>query len=265
MIFQSRPQRLLVQRWRGRYEPPQRRDSSAQGCEGCAAHRPFEILCSVAAPSNLLLSACLSHTFEISEGSGRLHHNAFCSNALNAGLYNIPLPPPQVEGVDSVFQEVLNKTMHIQNGNTTLRLQKIEEGVAGFVQLNLCQLISPSQDSLTYLTQYSRNRLLQYRPPKPSIDPVELQLPTLTTTQFQGSAFKAKAIARTGRRTRVRHSNGQYSHFKPRPSKRHSRIGELGREFISRTPPPRGVPGAPFGAYKECSPHKEAPVVSRGP
>ena len=233
-------------------------------CEGCAAHRPFEILCSVAAPSNLLLSACLSHTFEISEGSGRLHHNAFCSNALNAGLYNIPLPPPQVEGVDSVFQDILNKIMHIQNGNTTLRLQKTEEGVAGFVQLNLCQLISPSPDSLTYLPQYSRNKLLQYRPTKISIDPEALHLPTLTTTQFQGSAFKAEAIARTGRRIRVRHSNGQHSHFKARPSKRQFRIRELGREFTCRTPPPRGAPGAPFGAYKECPPQKEAPVVSRG-
>ena len=220
MIFQSRPKRLLVQRWNGRYDTPQCRASRGLCCEGCAAHRPFEILCSVAAPSNLLLSACLSHTFEISEGSGRLHHNAFCSNALNAGLYNIPLPPPQVEGVDSVFQDILKKIMHIQNGNTTLRLQKTEEGVAGFVQLNLCQLISPSPDSLTYLPQYSRNKLLQYRPTKISIDPDELHLPTLTTTQFQGSAFKAKAIARTGRRIRVRHSNGQHSHFNARPSKR---------------------------------------------
>ena len=238
LIFQTRPKRLLVQWWMDRHEQPQCKASRALCCEGCVAHRPFEILCSVAAPSNLLLSACLSHTFEFSEVSGRLHHNAFCSNALNAGLYNTPLPPPQVEGVDSVFQEVLNKVMNIQNGNTTLRLQEIEEGIAGFVQLNLCQLIQSNQDLITSFPQCSRTYLLQYRPPKQTSAFEGFQLPIPTTTQFQGSAHKAKAIARTGKRTSVKRSDGNYSHYKKRPSKRQSRIRELGKEFISRTPPP---------------------------
>ena len=146
----------------GRIQGPHCSASRALWGEGCTAHRPFEILCSVAAPSNLLLSASLSHTFEFYEVSGSLRHSAFCSIALNAGLYNMPLPPPpQVEGVDSVIQDGLNKIMHIQNGNTTLRLQELAGGIAGFIQLNLCQLIHVSTDLQTQAQQYSRSCLLQ--------------------------------------------------------------------------------------------------------
>ena len=213
----------------------------------------------------LQLHQCINHTFEFSEASGCLHHNAFCRTALKAGLYNKPLPhPPQVEGFDVVCQSCLNKLMHIQNGNTTLRLQEIDDGIAGFIQINLCQLISVGTSFSNPTPQYSRSCLLQHRPPKSQSDLGNFNPPKLITTQISGSAHKARAIARTGRRIRVNHGDGNYSHYKPRPSKRIRLIKELGNEFTSRPPPPRGTPGAPLEAYKECPHRKEAPVVSRG-
>ena len=115
----------------------------------------------------------------------------------------MPLPlSPDVEGFALVTQACLNKIMHIQNGNTTLRLNRYDGNIAAFVQINRCQAIPLQSRSDNSQIQYSEEFLLNCRQSTP-VEDLNFQPPTLTTTQFLGTAKHAKAISRTGRRARV--------------------------------------------------------------
>ena len=153
--------------------------------------------------------------------------------------------------------------MHSLYGNTVLELSTNNQDLVGTVMLSLAALIPPPKQPQPHLC-IDKHTLLKLRPSKdrePS--PAPPQTTPLPFTQPRPSCSK-----RSGRRVRFKDPQGNYISYRSRKARApgphlNSRI-KNSNLVSSRTPPPRGVPGA-LRANEECTPAQGgANVVARG-
>ena len=167
-----------------------------------------------------------------------------------------------------------NKLQHSLNGNTTLRLAMCQDQVYPRLELSLHRLIPISPPTIP------RSALLKLRPNPSTVEEV---LPKLVSSRdprlvFKGSAQKAspqrggngqqpdqstppsskQKHRRTGRRIRFIDPQGTIRFRKACTRSRPHRNSIIHKNSLvkGRVPPPRGMPGTPFGASKEYTPPK---------
>ena len=185
----------------------------------------------------------------------------------------------EIGGYALVQQQTHNSVMHALNGNTVLRLTHQGPNLQATIQLELDSLIPKDDTSPT--PQYSRNFLLGRQLTTPPSSPKELSFnpPTLThlsnlqnwsTPPLRAHAHTATQ-SRSGKRVRYKNTEGYFQVYRSTKGSHTTRNVSLNNSGIrnsnlvkSRTPPPRGVPGAIL-ANEECSPTKRgANVGARG-
>ena len=148
--------------------------------------------------------------------------------------------------------------MHALNGNTVLRLNHSSSCLRGHVELQLEELISHTS------CRYSPQEILQHRFASLSLDDPHTQsfrsLPIVQITpQFHLPTPRDKdnAKGRSGRRRRYQDSKECITIISP--------VTVVDPQFVlihiiqlekPRTPPPRGMPGAPLGRTKSV-PHMQ--------
>ena len=174
-----------------------------------------------------------------------------------------------------------NKLQHSLNGNTTLRLAMCQDQVYPKLELSLHHLIPISPPTIP------RSALLKLRPNPSTVEEV---LPKLVSSRdprlvFKGSAQKAspqrggngqqpdqstppsskQKHRRTGRRIRFIDPQGTIRFRKACARSRPHRNSIIHKNSLvkGRVPPPRGMPGAPFGASKEYTPPKRRAQCKR--
>ena len=165
---------------------------------------------------------------------------------------------------DLVRQNMLNKLMHILNGNTRIHLDFCCNQLFGRLELKLSNLIpqpSPSFPQVPIqsgLPTCDRNFLLSRRPYPVSVSDSQNPLPTTTHSfSYDDSAATPK---RKGRRIIILKPDGTI-YFKKNPKARRPqqfhRIKRIQNNIIRnqrRTPPPVGAPGDSNRVHEECSP-----------
>ena len=165
---------------------------------------------------------------------------------------------------DLVRQNLLNKLMHILNGNTRIHLDLCCNQLFGRLELKLSNLIPQPSPSLSQapiqsgLPTYDRNFLLSRRPYPISVS--DSQNPLQTTTHSFSYAASAAPPKRTGRRIKILKPDGTI-YFKKTPKAKRPqqfhRIERIQNNIIrnqSRTPPPVGAPADSIRVHEECSP-----------
>ena len=158
---------------------------------------------------------------------------------------------PVQQGSNKGFEVVLcrnrNKSQHTLNGNT---------------RTTLCL------NTLIPEPSYPRALLLSFRPDhptqaqatKPHLKPPYSLLPTLvdrplTTPQGSLGFHRHHSVSRSGRRIKIRNSDGSFTCYrrtKGRHAHRIQRINRIHNLGKPPTPPPRGVPGTALAVIEEC-------------
>ena len=159
------------------------------------------------------------------------------------------------------LQAIHNKLMHSINGNTTLRLAWEGDNIIASRTIQLVDCIPAEVDSGDYL-KYTIKELLQHRPSQHTLMPSEegSQIKTTPLSRLLPVQIKASS-KRSGRRHKVKQSDGSFTFYKgpkrsyPKGTPEFNRIHRTQSCKHSRTPPPRGTPGAIL-ADEECSPSK---------
>ena len=208
------------------------------------------------------------------------------NSAFKLATISAATPPSHTaqDGWSLVLQRGRNAALHSLNGNTKLLITPLGPHLQAKAQLQLSTLIPPSQSSPQIAQptpQYHRSFLLRLQtqlktpsvtvPFLPSTLVNRSLLPVQSIPQAQGSAHTAPP-SRSGRRIKYQTPKGTFVVYRSKKKKnktrfhtsiQNSRIKNLNLEK-SRTPPPRGVPGAIL-ASEECSPPKGgAKVGARG-
>ena len=104
--------------------------------------------------------------------------NTTCCCSFFSGI--LTTTPAGQHGWLIVMQGTLNKRMHSLNGNTTLRLQHMDDQLTSYVEISLDTLLQPSSQESTC---YSRQMFLEQRP---KVSTRDLIIP-LTATQLEYS------------------------------------------------------------------------------
>ena len=158
---------------------------------------------------------------------------------------------------DKVKQGSLNKLMHILNGNTRVVLSTFGSEVFGRAVLLLDDLIpNHNVEDNPHNTREGRKDCCYSK--KDMLYGFVAQkdphfVPPLTTTRSVCTADTAATPKRTGRRIQITLPTGEICFRKRDEGCKRPRIREFTNSSHSRTPPPRGAPGA-FWSHEGCPP-----------
>ena len=196
-------------------------------------------------------------------GCAGTDHAAFFLNSFTISATQRTPPGAGNTAWSAVLPSTLNSRTHALNGNTVLRLAFQEGVLTGRLGLSLGDCIPTPA-----LPTYPRDWLLQApchtQDPRGHYPPVKpLQTTPLPLTH------KPQSSKRSGRRVHFITPEGKYSSYRSRKGRRPHRPHRNSRIknshlVLSRTPPPRGVPGTHRVNEERTPTQGGANVVTRG-